>query len=107
MGFTDIRLRTARIQRWYFLFGQNSFSKIKNINSEPLPAGEEELENVKQQRRLLWRAPELLRDPSPPNRGTQKGDVYSFGILLYELIGRQGPWGEIALSDQGAQHCVL
>ncbi|KAJ8923190.1 hypothetical protein NQ315_001744 [Exocentrus adspersus] len=49
----------------------------------------------KELRRLLWRAPELLRDPSPPGRGTQKGDVYSFAIVLYEIIGRQGPWGKI------------
>ncbi|XP_075726220.1 guanylate cyclase 32E-like [Rhipicephalus microplus] len=49
-------------------------------------------------RGLLWRAPELLRSPSPPARGTQKGDVYSFGIVLYEIIGRQGPWGNKAPS---------
>ncbi|XP_028968121.1 guanylate cyclase 32E [Galendromus occidentalis] len=48
-------------------------------------------------RALLWRAPELLRHPSPPARGTQKGDIYSFGIVLYEIIGRAGPWGPEAL----------
>lgn len=52
-------------------------------------------------KRLLWRAPELLRDQNYPPRGTQKGDVYSFGILLYEIIGRQGPWGNIPLTAQG------
>ncbi|XP_023312344.1 guanylate cyclase 32E [Anoplophora glabripennis] len=50
---------------------------------------------TKELRRLLWRAPELLRDSSPPSRGTQKGDVYSFAIVLYEIIGRHGPWGKI------------
>ena len=34
---------------------------------------------------LLYRAPELLRDPSAPPAGTQKGDVFSFAIILYEV----------------------
>ena len=41
----------------------------------------------------LWIAPELLRDKGPA-RGTQKGDIYSFGIILYEIYGRSGPYGE-------------
>lgn len=48
----------------------------------------------------LWSAPELLRNPYAPTRGTQKGDVYSFGVLLYEIIGRNGPWGETNLTDR-------
>lgn len=41
---------------------------------------------------LFWRAPELLRCPEP-SKGTQKGDVYAFAIILYEIIGRKGPFG--------------
>uniref|UniRef100_T1IU04 guanylate cyclase n=1 Tax=Strigamia maritima TaxID=126957 RepID=T1IU04_STRMM len=52
------------------------------------------------QRKFLWRAPELLRNPSPPARGSQKGDVYSFGFILHELIGKNGPWGNIPLSHK-------
>ncbi|XP_050503369.1 guanylate cyclase 32E [Diabrotica virgifera virgifera] len=51
----------------------------------------------KQLRRHIYRAPELLRMSAPPARGSQKGDVYSFAILLYEIIGREGPWGKINL----------
>ncbi|XP_047375739.1 atrial natriuretic peptide receptor 1 isoform X3 [Sciurus carolinensis] len=38
----------------------------------------------------LWTAPELLRMASPPSRGSQAGDVYSFGIILQEIALRSG-----------------
>ncbi|KAL2098238.1 hypothetical protein ACEWY4_007445 [Coilia grayii] len=40
---------------------------------------------------LLYRAPELLRQNMPPN-GTQKGDVYSFSIIVQEVVYRRGPF---------------
>lgn len=35
-------------------------------------------------------APELLRMENPPPQGTQKGDVYSFSIILQEVALRRG-----------------
>ncbi|KAL4112523.1 hypothetical protein QTP88_016294 [Uroleucon formosanum] len=46
---------------------------------------------------LLYISPELLRCYNSSIQisfGTQKGDVYSFSIILYELHSRKGPFGE-------------
>ncbi|KAJ8398494.1 hypothetical protein AAFF_G00427490 [Aldrovandia affinis] len=40
--------------------------------------------------RRLWTAPELLRMESPPPSGSQKADIYSFGIILQEVAQRRG-----------------
>jgi len=50
---------------------------------------------------LFWKAPELLRNPHAPIRGTQEGDIYSFAIILYEILGRKGPYGNINLEPKG------
>ena len=43
---------------------------------------------------LLWTAPELLRliETDRPMYGTPLGDVYSFGIILQQLIQREDPF---------------
>lgn len=49
----------------------------------------------------FWKAPEILRHPMSYIRGTQKGDVYAFAIILYEIIGRRGPFGTTDFEPRG------
>ncbi len=43
-------------------------------------------------RDLLWTAPELLRMERRPAKGTQKGDVYSFAIILQQIAYGAAPY---------------
>ena len=51
--------------------------------------------------KLFWQAPELLRDKT--SNGSQKGDVYSFAIVCYEILRRpgieEGPYVDTNLSS--------
>ncbi|XP_036114120.1 guanylate cyclase D-like [Molossus molossus] len=56
----------------------------------PWPAPEE----------LLWTAPELLRGLGAPRRSTLKGDVFSVGIILQEVLTRGPPYSSSGLSAE-------
>ncbi|TMW45682.1 hypothetical protein DOY81_009239 [Sarcophaga bullata] len=43
-------------------------------------------------RNQFWKAPELLRNSHL--YGSQKGDVYAFAIIMYEIFSRKGPFGQ-------------
>uniref|UniRef100_A0A8C5X285 Guanylate cyclase n=1 Tax=Malurus cyaneus samueli TaxID=2593467 RepID=A0A8C5X285_9PASS len=49
---------------------------------------------------LLWTAPELLRDPDMSRKGTFKGDIYSFAIILQEVVSRGPPYCTSELSAE-------
>ncbi|XP_059930488.1 retinal guanylyl cyclase 2 isoform X1 [Gadus macrocephalus] len=49
---------------------------------------------------LFWTAPEFLRDPESSRRGTFKGDVYSFAIILQEVVVRGLPYCMLGLPPE-------
>ena len=50
---------------------------------------------------LWWTAPEFLRVAKPNSRGSQKGDVYSIGIIIYEIAYRRSPYSTDVHSPKG------
>jgi len=34
-------------------------------------------------------------------KGTPEGDAYSFAVILYEIHGRKGPYGDLDLAPKG------
>ncbi|XP_002731955.2 retinal guanylyl cyclase 2-like [Saccoglossus kowalevskii] len=49
---------------------------------------------------LLWSAPEMLRDPVLRKKGTPKADVYSFAIIVSELLTRDPPFAMLSLTPK-------
>ncbi len=45
-----------------------------------------------------WLAPEYLTPKRIAER-SEKGDIYSFGVVLWELITRKLPWNEMAYME--------
>ena len=43
----------------------------------------------------------LVRFTSRDNLALQRADVYALGIVLYEIMGRKGPYGNCALPPKG------
>ncbi|CAG9568154.1 unnamed protein product [Danaus chrysippus] len=64
--------------------------KITDFGLNALRTSEKDAKAHSYWTRLLWTAPELLRMADPPPEGTQKGDVYSYGIIMHEIVNRQG-----------------
>ncbi|CAG2192758.1 ANPRA [Mytilus edulis] len=55
----------------------------------------------------FWTAPEHVTTEDKPRYGSQKGDIYSFGIILYEIIFRTEPYNTDLISPQDVIQKIL
>ncbi|XP_073981629.1 uncharacterized protein isoform X3 [Rhodnius prolixus] len=56
--------------------------------------------SIKKPKDLLWCAPEFLRDRNLRKTGSQAGDVYSFSIIMQEVIVRGEPYCMLSLPPE-------
>jgi len=55
----------------------------------------------------LWTSPEILRENFPPPRGTQRGDVYSFSIICFEIMMRSEPYSFDHMTARGTYVTII
>ncbi|ELU03020.1 hypothetical protein CAPTEDRAFT_118400 [Capitella teleta] len=81
------RLKSSNIlvdKRWVCKIGDFGVCKLRIEDKEA--SAKVDNEETSFWSSLLWTAPELLRMPEPPLSGTPEGDVYSYGIVLQEIL---------------------
>lgn len=71
------------------------------INRLELRQNNEKPVDTQVEEQLFWTAPELLRNELLMREGSQKGDIYSFAIIMQELILRGRPFCTSDLSAKG------
>ncbi|PIK54965.1 membrane guanylyl cyclase, partial [Apostichopus japonicus] len=75
---------------------------LNTVRQPDHPLDKETEDSYRYYHKRLWTAPELLRLPEIPSGGTPKGDVYSLGIIIQEIMLREGVFyfGEMDLSPE-------
>ncbi|XP_037521917.2 guanylate cyclase 32E [Rhipicephalus sanguineus] len=93
----DLRSANCLVDsRWVLKVADFGLAQIKHSAGDDGQHGSGQSQS--REHKLLWRAPELLRDPDSPPEGTPRGDVYSFGVVLFEMLARSGPFGKTTLT---------
>lgn len=80
--------------RWVLQVTDFGLLDLRQQAEQDSNAGEHE-----RYRNLLWKAPELLRNSNSGVKGSQKADIYAFGIIFHEVIGRKGPFARCGYDD--------
>ena len=78
--------------------------QISNYGLHAFTHGEtqEEMGEYEKYKKLLWTAPEFLENSAQlPRNGTPKGDTYSYGIILQEIVYRTMPFFLEDMSPKG------
>ncbi|XP_067852788.1 retinal guanylyl cyclase 2-like [Heptranchias perlo] len=70
-------------------YGYTEVAEAQNIPLVELPAKE-----------YFWTAPEILRKPNPLMKGTFSGDIYSFSIIMQEVVIRGPPYCMFEMSAE-------
>lgn len=88
---------------------QNIHFQIGNYGLHAFKRGEnpEDVGDYERYMKMLWTAPEILRSPNIPRNGTPKGDIYSYGIILQEIVYRAMPFFMDEMSPKGEAGYVL
>ncbi|KAL3225815.1 hypothetical protein MRX96_049094 [Rhipicephalus microplus] len=93
----DLRSANCLVDsRWVLKVADFGLAQIRHIAGDDGQHGSGQRQS--REHKLLWRAPELLRNRASPPEGTPRGDVYSFGVVLFEMLARSGPFGKTTLT---------
>ncbi|KAG1682085.1 Retinal guanylyl cyclase 2 [Nymphon striatum] len=80
--------------RWVLKITDYGFPRIYELQGQ-VPPPREDLAD------LLWTAPELLRNEFLMRKGSGSGDIFSFAIILQEIILRRPPYCMLSLQPGG------
>eukprot|EP00062_Callorhinchus_milii_P001182 gi/632936239/ref/XP_007893106.1/ PREDICTED: retinal guanylyl cyclase 2 [Callorhinchus milii] len=69
-----------------FVLKVTDYGYMEVVEAQRVPLAEPKVED------FLWTAPEILRKLNPFHNGTKKGDVYSFSIIMQEVVVRGPPY---------------